>query len=252
MDADSESTARIAASIDAERSREGGANRSVLAGCAGQIVVLLAAAAVAFGALGGVSQTGQSTAFLILLVIGQFLATLVVTASIVKARGLGLVLALLPLLIIGSLAGIVGSEGEPFADRVYLVVVVFWVVAIGTTVAGNAVGRRWRWRMPATPEPRALTTATNRLERASSGWRRTSFTIRYADTDAGRLEMELDRRLAEPHGFRPAAATPKGSRRMDTLRSVIAGLASLAYAAAFSWGVDDPSVKVTYHRRSGP
>ena len=250
MDADDESTERIAASIDAERSREGGANRSVLAGCAGQIVAVLAAAAVAFGVLGGLGQTAQSTAFLVLLVIGQFVATLVVTASIVKVRGLGLILALLPLLIIGSLAGIVGSEGESFEGRIVLVLITFWVVAIGITVAGYLVGRQWRWRTPAVPGSRASATATTRLERASSGWQRASFTVRYDDTDAGRLEMELDRRLAEAQGFGVAAALPKQPRRLDWLLSVITLLMSL-YGASSSWGVDEPSVTVTYQRRSG-
>jgi hypothetical protein len=250
MDAEGESTERIAASIHAERSRDGGETRSVLAGCAGQIVAVLAAAGVAYGLLGALSLTAQSAAFLVLLAIGQFVATLVITASVIKIRVLGLVLALLPLLIIGSIAGMAGSEDGSIEYGLILAVMASWVFAIGITVAGYVFGRRWRWRAPVVPKRRAMDAATRRLEQASSDWRRPSFMVRYDDTEAGRLEMTLDRRFAEARGFRVEATVPKGPSRLDALLSFIASLASLFQGGTPAWNGEEPTIEVTY-RRSG-
>jgi hypothetical protein len=254
MDGDgaSEDIDGIAAAVDAARADEGGETRSVLAGCVGQIVTALAGAAVAFGLLSSASSGAQTATFVALLALGQLIATAAIAATVLKSRLLGLVLALLPILVIGSLAAIVGTEGGRFEDRWWVVLVPLWGVALGVTVVGWMLGRRLRWRRHAPIKRRARTTADQRLGRASSDWRRAEFIVRYDDTDAGRLERELDAQLAAARGYAVAGTRPHGPSRLDSILQLGLALASLFQGGNASWSGDEPSVDVTYERTGRP
>jgi hypothetical protein len=232
------STRGIAAELEASKAAKRAFWAGLLAPLAGVVIA-------SYATYNATTISDMSRAALAFLLIGGFTFAPAVFVRASARRGVlaRLVAGEVATLSILSLAAIGLSSDE--MSQTLLVLATLWIVALGSSITGHALGavvaaRRAEGSVGGADD--AILTdverrAIHELEYATRGWQIEQVSRLHAAGDEDALQVELETRILATHGYRLVGKVREGG----SVTAAVVGLVS-------GFGGDDERVRVTYER----